>query len=104
MDTILRFSACDRKNCVKVFIVNDIILENDESFDLTLERTTGLDSRITLNPVNGVVEITDNDGRYDDYMVVYTYCQLYGQLSTYTNSLTVYPHYPYTLKHYMRGK
>ena len=52
--------------CVDVFIVDDIILEN-ESFDLTLERTTALDSRITLNPVNGVVEVTDNDGRYDNY-------------------------------------
>ena len=50
-----------------MFIMDDIILENDELFDLTLERTSDLDSRITLNPVNGVVEIADNDGRYDDY-------------------------------------
>jgi hypothetical protein len=47
--------------CVDVFIVDDIILENDESFILTLERTPDLDSRITLDPVNGVVEITEND-------------------------------------------
>ena len=50
-----------------MFIVDDIILEN-ESFDLTLERTNGLDSRITLDPVNGVVEVTDNDGRYNNYI------------------------------------
>ena len=51
------------------FIMDDIILENDESFILTLERTSDLDSRITLDPVNGVVEITENDGRYSDYSV-----------------------------------
>ena len=47
-------------------IEDDRILENIESFILTLERTSDLDSRITLDPVNGVVEIIDNDGRYDD--------------------------------------
>ena len=47
-------------------IVDDTILENDESFDVTLERTPDLNSRITLDPVNGVVEIADNDhdGKY----------------------------------------
>ena len=52
-------------------IVDDRILEDVASFDVTLERTPDLDSKITLNPVNGVVEIIDNDGRYDayDYLV-----------------------------------
>ena len=52
-------------------IRNDVILENIESFDVTLERTSDLDSRITLNPVNGVVEIIDNDGMYDDNTVIH---------------------------------
>ena len=45
-------------------IVDDAILEDDESFDVTLERTPDLDSRITLDPVDAVVEIIDDDGRY----------------------------------------
>ena len=71
MDTVLLFAACCSMSCVNVPIVDDVIMENVESFDVTLERTSDLDSRITLDPVNGVVEITDNDGRYDDYMVVH---------------------------------
>ena len=48
-------------------IVNDRILEDVASFDVTLGRTSDLDSRITLNPVNAVVEIIDDDGMYDVY-------------------------------------
>ena len=43
-------------------IVDDNVLEIGESFTVTLERTPSLDNRITLNPVNGRIEITDNDG------------------------------------------
>ena len=72
VDSILRFAACEMRSCVYAFIMDDIILENGESFILTLERTPDLDSRITLDPVNGVVEITENDGRYSDYSVKHT--------------------------------
>ena len=58
------FAACQRRSCVNVTIVDDEVLEMVvESFNVTLERTPGLDNRITLNPVNGVVEIRDNDCR-----------------------------------------
>ena len=68
LNAILKFAACEMRSCVDVYIMDDITLENDESFDLTLERTSGLNSRITLDPVNGVVEITDNDA---DFLVVH---------------------------------
>ena len=42
-------------------IVDDEVLELIETFSLTLERTSGLDSRITLSPVDGTVQITDNE-------------------------------------------
>ena len=67
MDTLLSFAACQIRSCVNVSIINDVVLENVESFDVTLERTLGLDSRITLNPVDGVIEITDNDGTRSHY-------------------------------------
>ena len=38
-------------------IVDDDVLENSELFNVSLERN-GLDSRITLDPVDGLVEIT----------------------------------------------
>ena len=44
-------------------IVDDEIVEETESFKVTLERPTDLDGNITLGEVDGVVEMTDNDGR-----------------------------------------
>ena len=60
LSTILNFPACETKQCVDVTIVDDEVLENVESYHVTLERTLGLDMRITLDPVEGVVEITDD--------------------------------------------
>ena len=41
------FSACEKKSCVNVSF---------ESFNVNLERTPGLDGRITLHPVEGLLE------------------------------------------------
>ena len=43
-------------------IEDDDILEITEFFIATLIETEGLDLRITLNPVEAVVNILDNDG------------------------------------------
>ena len=62
VDEIVQFEQCQRQSCVHVVIVDDEALEMTESFDVYLDRASGLDDRIELNPVNAVVEITDNDG------------------------------------------
>ena len=49
---------------MNVDIIDDQAVENPESFGITLERTPDLDSRITLDPVDGVVQIRDDDGNY----------------------------------------
>ena len=64
ISVILLFAACQRRSCVNVTIIDDEMLENTESFNFTLERTTGLSDRITLDPVDGVVEIIDDDGTF----------------------------------------
>ena len=61
LSTILNFPTCGTRQCVNVSIVDDDVLENVESFDVTLERTPGLDVRITLDPVDGVIEIRDSN-------------------------------------------
>ena len=53
----LVFPPCERRSCVDIPIVDDDVLENSELFNVSLERN-GLDSVITLNPVDGHVEIT----------------------------------------------
>ena len=68
MSTILMFAACDTRQCENVPIVDDETLELTETFIVTLDRTPALDNRITLNPVDGDIDILDNDGcKYDDF-------------------------------------
>ena len=63
--TILKFDTCDTRRCTEIPIADDMIVVTDsESFFVTLERTPGLNSRITLDPVDGEIEITDDDGVY----------------------------------------
>ena len=61
-DVILMFDSCDTKECVIVPIVDDSQVEPVENLTYHLDRTPGLDSSIQLDPVNGVIEIVDNDG------------------------------------------
>ena len=63
MSSILMFDACDIRRCVDITIVSDTDDEPDEMFGITLERTPGLNDRITLDPMDGVVIIIDDDGK-----------------------------------------
>ena len=62
VSTTLEFGSCDTRQCTEIPIVDDMIVELTELFFVTLERTPGLDSRITLDPVDGEIEISDDDG------------------------------------------
>ena len=75
LSTILSFPACETKQCVDVTIVDDDVLENVESFSVSLEgpgqdtrtvRSPDLYMRIRLHPMygSGVAEITDNGGLF----------------------------------------
>ena len=62
LNEILMFEACQIRKCVNVTITDDEIYELDEFFTYLLRRTIGLDTRITLDPVDGRIEIIDDDG------------------------------------------
>ena len=64
LSLILRFDCCETRDCVNVTIVNDLVDELEEHFRVTLTRTNGLDSRISLNPVDGQIVILDIGGKY----------------------------------------
>ena len=64
LSSILRFDSCETRDCVNVDIVNDLVDEPEEYFRVTLTRTNGLESRISLNPVDGQIVIIDNIGKY----------------------------------------
>ena len=66
VSTILRFAACETRQCVDITIVNDTENEPDETFSISLERTSFLSNRITLRPVDGEIVIID-DGKKVNY-------------------------------------
>ena len=72
--TTLPFGRCDTRICVDVPITDDEVLENPESFCVSLQGN-GLDSRITLEPTEAEIEIIDNDG-------MYRYCSSLNHYST----------------------
>ena len=49
------------RNCIEITISNDLTVEMDETFHISLERLS--DHGIVLNPAYGVVTIIDDDGK-----------------------------------------
>lgn len=64
LSTILTFGTCDSQQCVTLSIISDKLSEfpREEFFNVTLERTSDVNSRIMLDPVDAVVVIDDDDG------------------------------------------
>ena len=62
LDVILIFDECERRRCVNVSITQDLVDEPDEFFTFHLNRITDLSPRIELDPVDGTIEIVDDDG------------------------------------------
>ena len=59
---VLMFDECDTQQCVNVTIVDDLVNDPAETFHVFLERASGLDTRIILDPDDGEIAIGDNDG------------------------------------------
>ena len=62
VEAILIFKSCETRVCTNVTIIDDKDAELTERFSVKLNRTDGLDPRITLDPVVGEFEIMDKDG------------------------------------------
>ena len=62
-DLLMPFNRCDRSACVDIVIPDDDVVEASEMTRIHLERTVGLNSRISLVATSGVIEVMDdNDG------------------------------------------
>ena len=61
LDVILMFNECEKRRCVNATIIQDLVDEPDEFFTFYLNRTTDLSPRINLDPVDGRIEIVDDD-------------------------------------------
>ena len=57
----LQFENCNMTQCHSIPIVDDDVLEGNETFFVILERASGSD-KIELYPVNGSIQIIDDEG------------------------------------------
>ena len=62
IDVILEFGVGEIQKCANVSVADDMVDEEDEIFTYHLRRTPNLDPRIRLEPIDGTVEIIDDDG------------------------------------------
>ena len=63
ISTTVTALPCQSVICTEVNIINDEAVESlEETFSLQLERTPGLDYRISLEEIPATITITDNDG------------------------------------------
>ena len=58
---VLRFVACQPILCIGITIVDDLVLESLESFNISLEGV-GLDSSFFLDPTVAQIDIINDDG------------------------------------------
>ena len=56
---ILHFDVCETRQCVDLVIMDDMSIESDETFHVSLEGD--LNSRIHIIPDMGIIEISNND-------------------------------------------
>ena len=62
---VLMFPACATSECRMIAIVEDDTTENVEMFNVSLSQSiSGLDPRISLEPVDAVVEIIDANSTF----------------------------------------
>ena len=62
---ILTFTPEDYNPCISVVILDESMVEQNESFSVTLERTPGLNDRVIIDPdkSEGEVVIGNDDGK-----------------------------------------
>ena len=60
-NNILRFGACEKKQCLPITIVDNDIIEDTETFEVTLAPALGLSNRFTLDPRVTTITIEDGD-------------------------------------------
>ena len=54
---VLMFTPTDNEPCLSVMIIDDKEVEQDESFDVVLERPPGLNERVKLLPGQSRAEV-----------------------------------------------
>lgn len=61
VNTQIMLEACHNRACVEIHIVNDELVEGNETFTVELSDLHSNDSRVILSPVQAQVTINDDD-------------------------------------------
>ena len=62
MPTEISFNSCDMRMCVDVPTINDDVVENAETFTVTMGIDSTLSRKIKLKSPTATITIHDNDG------------------------------------------
>ena len=63
VDTVLTFGANTPEQCVNISIRDDDVVEQTESFIVTLERPLDLNNSVSLSPTQQTITIINEDGK-----------------------------------------
>lgn len=58
------FPACENRLCIPIAINDDHLVEKTESFNVTVEKYSGIGNELTIQPSEGRIIIQDTDGIY----------------------------------------
>ena len=71
-DRALNFGACSKKECLTVDIIDDDLIEDTETFTITLQPPSqDFTERIILSPNVTTVTIEDEDSKFPDLSLVF---------------------------------
>ena len=65
LNETLQFSVNQTRVCTNISIIDDLTVEQKESFYISLERPADLNNRITISYASGEVVISNDDGESD---------------------------------------
>ena len=82
-DPTLRFGACAKRQCLTVDIINDNLIEDTETFTVTLQHppTGGGTDSIVLDPTVATVTIKDEDGTFVGIDITLRFHSVFSVLS-----------------------
>ena len=58
------FPVCEKRHCITITINDDLLVEKTKSFNITVEKYSGIGDKLTINPSQGQIIIHDTDGMY----------------------------------------
>ena len=63
IDFVMRaiFPACENRLCIPITINDDHLVEKAESFNITVEKYSGIGNELTIEPSEGRIIIKDTD-------------------------------------------